>query len=177
MPASHVATPTIQPACIAIGRCVREGLPFSIIISKLLEILRVAPTCLVISASVIHFLEFLPCEASVAVCVSFPDNAFNLCVCELVAQPLEESTELSSINFAVPFGIQDGKCTLQIGCLCLPGVSLLRVAIKCTQYITEYWNPPTKVHDSLQMGPTLASALAIQGSVLFASGECQSFLV
>ena len=35
-------------------------------------------TCLIISASVVHFLKLFPCEASVAVCVSFPDDAVYL---------------------------------------------------------------------------------------------------
>ena len=35
-------------------------------------------TCLIIPASVVHFLKFFPSKASVAVCVSFPNDAVYL---------------------------------------------------------------------------------------------------
>ena len=39
-------------------------------------------TCLVISASVVHFLEFFPREALVAIRICLPDDTVYVCLCQ-----------------------------------------------------------------------------------------------
>ena len=43
-----------------------------------------------------------------------------------MSQSFEQLTQLRCINLAVPLGIQDCECPLEVCRLCLPGVSLLR---------------------------------------------------